>query len=198
MKIADCFAHLAARWRDELVVCALGTSSREWYAATRSDRPFYMLSSMGLAPSFGLGLALGLPRQRVWVFDGDGALCLNLSTLLTEASQQPPNMVHFVLSNRVYQVLAVHPLGNAARTDFAAIARGAGVEDVYAFADLDAFRGGIDAVLDAGRFAFVVLEVEPERRPIPAIPFEGPEVKYRFGRHVERQAGVSVFGPAGY
>ena len=54
MKVADCFAYLAERWRQELVVCALGTSSREWYAATGSDRPFYMLSSMGLASSFGL------------------------------------------------------------------------------------------------------------------------------------------------
>jgi thiamine pyrophosphate-dependent acetolactate synthase large subunit-like protein len=198
MRITACFEHLAARWRDELVVCALGSSSREWYGTTRSDRPFYMLSSMGLASSFGMGLALGLPGQRVWVFDGDGGLCINLSTLLTEASQQPPNLVHFVLSNRVYQVLALHPLGNAARTDFAAIARGAGIERAYTFRDIADFRRDIDGILDAGQFAFVVLEVEPERRPIPEIPWEGPEVKYRFGRHIEQQAGVEVFGPAGY
>ncbi len=198
MKVTDCFAYLAERWRDELTVCALGTSSREWYAATRSDRPFYMLSSMGLASSFGLGLALGLPSQRVWVFDGDGGLCINLSTLLTEASQQPRNLVHFVLSNRVYQVLALHPLGNAARTDFAAIARGAGIERAYTFRDVADFRRDIDDILDAGEFAFVVLEVEAERRPIPEIPWEGPEVKYRFGRHIEQQASVEVFGPAGY
>ncbi len=198
MQVADCFAHLAARWRDELVVCALGSASREWYAATRSDRAFYMLSSMGLASSFGLGLALGLPTQRVWVFDGDGGLCLNLSTLLTEASQQPPNLVHFVLANRVYQVLARHPLGNAARTDFAALARGAGIARVYTFRELADFRREIDGILDTPGFAFVVLAVEAERRPIPEIPWEGPEVKYRFGRQIERQTGTPVFGPAGY
>ncbi|HEY7066154.1 MAG TPA: thiamine pyrophosphate-dependent enzyme [Chloroflexota bacterium] len=198
MKVADCFADLAARWQQELVVCALGTSSREWYAATGSDRPFYMLSSMGLASSFGMGLALGLPREHVWVFDGDGGLTVNLSTLLTEASQQPPNLVHFVLSNRVYQVIGRHPLSHAARADYAAIARGAGVEHAYCFDDLTIFRREIDGILAAGHFAFVVLEVEPETRPIPHIPWEGPEIKYRFGRHIEQQAGVSVFGPAGY
>jgi thiamine pyrophosphate-dependent acetolactate synthase large subunit-like protein len=198
MKVADCFAYLAERWRQELIICALGTSSREWYAATHSDRPFYMLSSMGLASSFGIGLALGLPRERVWVFDGDGGLSVNLSTVLTEASQQPSNMIHFVLSNRVYQILARHPLGNAARTDYVAIARGAGIEHAYSFDALDAFRGSIDAILTADRFAFVVLEVEAEQRPIPHIPWEGPEIKYRFGRHVEAQTGTAVFGPAGY
>jgi sulfopyruvate decarboxylase subunit beta len=198
MKVADCFAHLAERWQQELVVCALGTASREWYAATQSDRPFYMLSSMGLTSSFGIGLALGLPGERVWAFDGDGGLSVNLSTLLTEASQQPPNMVHFVLSNRVYQILARHPLGNAARTDYVAIARGAGIEQAYTFDDLDTFRGEIGGILAAERFAFVVLEVEAEQRPIPHIPWEGPEIKYRFGRHIEAQTGAAVFGPAGY
>src|SRR4051794_11369707 len=149
MKVADCFAYLAERWQQELVVCALGTSSREWYAATQSDRPFYMLSSMGLTSSFGMGLALGLPGERVWAFDGDGGLSVNLSTLLTEASQQPPNMVHFVLSNRVYQILARHPLGNAARTDYVAMARGAGIEHAYSFDDLDAFRSEIGGILAA-------------------------------------------------
>ena len=198
MKVAECLAYLAERWQQELVACALGTSSREWYAATRSDRPFYMLSSMGLASSFGMGLALGLPRERVWVFDGDGGLTVNLSTLLTEASQQPPNMVHFLLSNRVYQVLGRHPLGNAARTDFVALARGAGIENAHRFEAFNAFREGIDAILEARRFAFVVLEVEAEQRPIPHIPWEGPEIKYRFGRHIEAQTGAAVFGPAGY
>jgi thiamine pyrophosphate-dependent acetolactate synthase large subunit-like protein len=198
VKVETCFAHLAARWQNEIVVCALGTSSREWWAATQSDRPFYMLSSMGLAPSFGLGLALGLPQERVWVFDGDGGLCVNLSTLLTEATQQPANMIHVVLANRVYQVLNRHPIQPAARADFAAIARAAGIERTYTIADDETFRREIDGILDAGQFAFVVLEVEPERRPIPEIPVEGPEVKYRFGRHIERQTGVQVFGPAGY
>lgn len=198
MKVADCFAALSARWQQELVVCALGTSSREWYGATRSDRPFYMLSSMGLTPSFGLGLARGLPDQQVWVFDGDGGLSVNLSTLLTEASQQPPNMIHFLLSNRVYQILARHPLGNAARTDYVAMARGAGIKHAYSFDDFAVFEREIPGILAARRFAFVVLEVEAEQRPVPQIPWEGPEIKYRFGRHIEQQAGISVFGPAGY
>jgi sulfopyruvate decarboxylase subunit beta len=198
VKLPDCFAHLAGLWCEELVICATGTACREWYAATESDRAFYMRSSMGLASSIGLGLALGLPQQKVWVLNGDGGLSMNLSTLLTEANKQPPNMVHFLLSNRVYQVLAVHPLGNAARTDFGGLARAAGIEHVYTFSELDDFRAGMEDILNASHYSFVVLDVEAERRPKPEIAVEGPEIKYRFGRYIEKQAGVSVFGPAGY
>jgi hypothetical protein len=28
--------------------------------------------------------------------------------------------------------------------------------------------------------------------------YEGPEMKYRFGRALERKFGISVFGPQGY
>jgi sulfopyruvate decarboxylase subunit beta len=44
---------------------------------------------------------------------------------------------------------------------------------------------------------FVVLEVEPfsdaEQR-LEQPPFDGPELKYRFGRHLERRTGCDIFG----
>jgi hypothetical protein len=40
---------------------------------------------------------------------------------------------------------------------------------------------------------FIVLEVEPAGTRLEEPPIEGPEMKYRFGRYVERQTGVKVF-----
>jgi hypothetical protein len=37
------------------------------------------------------------------------------------------------------------------------------------------------------------LEVEPPDHQVPATPVEGPELKYRFGRYIERAAGVRIF-----
>ena len=44
---------------------------------------------------------------------------------------------------------------------------------------------------------FVVLEVEPftdEEQKMKQPPFDGPELKFRFGRHLESRTGASVFG----
>jgi hypothetical protein len=44
---------------------------------------------------------------------------------------------------------------------------------------------------------FVVLEVEPfseEEQKLEQPPFDGPELKFRFGRHVESLTGCSIFG----
>lgn len=41
--------------------------------------------------------------------------------------------------------------------------------------------------------AFAVLEVEPLGRHLPSPPLDGPEVKFRFGRYLERTGGRPVF-----
>ena len=48
--------------------------------------------------------------------------------------------------------------------------------------------------------SFTVLRVEPESGFLrtPPMTSEGPEMKYRFGRALERRFGIEVFGPQGY
>jgi len=45
---------------------------------------------------------------------------------------------------------------------------------------------------------FVVLEVEPfsdqEQQELEQPPFDGPELKFRFGRHLESVTGADIFG----
>ena len=45
-----------------------------------------------------------------------------------------------------------------------------------------------------------MLRVEPETGFLrtPPMTYEGPEMKYRFGRALERRFGIEVFGPQGY
>lgn len=86
---------------DEIVVCNLGFPSRELYSIKDSSRHFYMLGSMGMASSIGLGLALSQDR-RVVVLDGDGSILMNLGGLVTAAAQAPKNLVIVLLDNRCY------------------------------------------------------------------------------------------------
>jgi sulfopyruvate decarboxylase subunit beta len=47
---------------------------------------------------------------------------------------------------------------------------------------------------------FTVLRVEAEPTYLEVAPndYEGAEMKYRFGRAMERRLGITIFGPAGY
>ena len=62
----------------DLVLSTTGMISREVFFT--EDRPgnFYMIGSMGLLSSFGLGLALMVPEQRVFVVEGDGSALMSL------------------------------------------------------------------------------------------------------------------------
>ena len=71
--------------------------------------------------------------------------------------------------------------------DFDAIARAAGIANVHRFVSVDALRDGFDAAFRASQPTTVVLELDPPNRHHESPPFDGPELKYRFGRALERQ-----------
>ncbi len=199
MKTRECFELLAPYAPEAVVVCALGMAANEWWAVTRSDETFYMHGAMGFASSFALGIALTMPKTPVWVLNGDGSMCMNLGSLLTEASRQPDNLKHLVVANHCYQTVGGLPMAGRRETDYAAIARGAGIREAITVRSLDEMRQALPRILAPG-YLLTVLEVECESIPIipPPQPFEGAEMKYRFGRHMERRFGVSVFGPQGF
>jgi sulfopyruvate decarboxylase subunit beta len=197
MRTSECFRALSKRWQKELVVCTLGTATSEWYAINNDDRSFHM-HAMGIAASFALGLALARPKTPVWLLDSDGGLAMSLGALLAEGQHRPQNLVHFVVDNGSYQIIGGYPVVHAGRGDFAAMARAAGFERTFRFSDAREFEGQVDGILGAGKHSLVVLDVKAEPPPKAPVPFEGPEIKYRFGRHMERQEGIKVFGPYGY
>ncbi|MFO0754877.1 MAG: thiamine pyrophosphate-dependent enzyme [Byssovorax sp.] len=88
--------------KDDLIVCCNGMIGRELY--TVEDRPsnFYMIGSMGLGLSIGLGLALSRPNRRVVVLDGDGNVLMGMNALASAGSEAPPNLIHVVLDNHTH------------------------------------------------------------------------------------------------
>lgn len=200
MKAREALEALAAHRGDAIGVCALGRTASEWWTVTEAEDSFYMHGAMGFAASFALGLALALPQARVWLLNTDGSLCMNLGCLLTEAGQKAPNLKHFVLDNQVYQTVGAMPMVNQSGTDYVAIARGAGFERARAVSSVPELDAAMPAVIAEDGPSFTVLRVEPEMRYQRGLmmPYEGPELKYRFGRAMERRFGIRVFGPEGY
>jgi sulfopyruvate decarboxylase subunit beta len=200
LKTRDAIDVLARARADAVAVCALGMAANEWWAATKSEDSFYMHGAMGFAASFALGLALSLPNVPVWLINADGSLCMNLGCLLTEASQAARNLKHFVIANGVYQTVGALPMVNDGRTDYAAIARAAGISRARTIETLDELERQLPGIAAEDGPSFTVLVVEPESGflPTPPMTYEGPEMKYRFGRALERRFGITVFGPQGY
>jgi thiamine pyrophosphate-dependent acetolactate synthase large subunit-like protein len=147
---------------------------------------------------FASGLAASLPNTRVWAFMGDGAFCMNPGSLMVERQMNLPNLTHFLISNRRYGATSNALLPNLEHNDYVAIARGVGLERVFSFDSLESLERGFGAAVtqNAPGHTFVVLEVEPigdDEPKLPGAPFDGPELKYRFGRYVERTTGVKIF-----
>lgn len=95
--------------KNEVVVAANGFISRDLFEV--NDRPanFYMIGSMGLASSIGLGIALKNPKRKIYVFDGDGNILMNLGSLVTIGSVKPSNLVHIIYDNGMHESTGGQP-----------------------------------------------------------------------------------------
>lgn len=87
---------------DTLVVAANGHISRACHHQAHRPGIFYMLGSMGLAPSIALGAALARPDRAVVVLDGDGNALMGLGGLTMVGAWRPSRFLHVVLDNGVY------------------------------------------------------------------------------------------------
>jgi sulfopyruvate decarboxylase subunit beta len=201
MRYIDCFRYLASQRTDQLVITSAGNSGQAWWAATRdTNGSFYLGASMSLSTMFASGIAWALPQVKVWAFMGDGAFCMNPGMLLVERQMNLPNLTHFVVSNGCYGGTGNADLPNRKdRVDYAAIARAMGLERIFNFDDLESLKEGLPGAIGGNvpGHTFIVLEVEPftpedEKLPIPEM--DGPEMKYRFGRHIEQISGANIFG----
>jgi phosphonopyruvate decarboxylase len=115
---------------------------------------------MGLGQSFGLGLALAQPQRRVLVLEGDGGVLMSLGAIASAAEQAPPNLKHFVFTNRSFGATGNQPLPNAKRLDFMAAARALGADSASA-STLVEFRVVAEQVLL--RPGYVVINVETDQ-----------------------------------
>jgi sulfopyruvate decarboxylase subunit beta len=178
----------AVRREDDIVVTTMAAAS-EWMAVGSHPLDLvYVPSSMGQAPSLGLGLALARPERRVIVCNGDGSMLMNLGALVTITAESPPNLHLIICDNGAYEVTGAQPTPgaaaarrDAASVDFAAMARACGFRAAWRFSDAEAWRRSASDVLDATGPTFVVLDIalEPER-PGPRSPGPGRERARRF------------------
>ena len=95
--------------KEQSIIAANGFISRDLFNVKDKNTNFYMIGSMGLASSIGLGVALKRPKKKVFVFDGDGNILMNLGSLTTIGSLKPKNLIHVVFDNSVHESTGSQP-----------------------------------------------------------------------------------------
>src|SRR5262249_1281447 len=121
-------------------VVATMTSGGGWAAPSAPGRVFVFLPPpRGAAPARGLARAPAQPARGVVVLNGDGCTRMSLGCLVTLAAEKA-NVFLLIMDNGLYEVTGGQPVAGAGRTDFAGLARAAGIGRVYAFGTLAAWE----------------------------------------------------------
>ena len=201
MKRFECFQAIAPLVRDELVVTTAGGATAEWNAVRPSDGNL-QVKTLGLCSSIGLGLALSLPQRKVFVFDGDGALWMNLGSLATIGLHQPKNLIHICWDNKQYESSGGEPtVSTAGNIDFAATARSAGIQSSRAVSTVDDLKEAVSQALSHDGPHFIWARIEAGRAEVPPLRYDELENKYHFIRHIEETEGLNILRvptPASY
>ena len=122
--------------QDNLVICNIGLPSQELYKI--NDRPnyFYMLGSMGLASSIGLGLSLSIDKNVISI-DGDGSVLMNMNTLATIGNRAPSNYTLLIVDNGSYGSTGDQKTFTNEKTSLKEVALGAGCQNVFESSGVD-------------------------------------------------------------
>jgi thiamine pyrophosphate-dependent acetolactate synthase large subunit-like protein len=117
---------------------------------------------MGQTTSASLGLALGLPNEKVCLFDSEGSLLMNLGILTTISGKQPKNFYHFLMDNECYATTGGQPVPNSQNVDYAGLAKSAGYAAAYHFDNLEDFSTNVGKILKQQGPVFISMKIKPE------------------------------------
>ena len=149
--------------RGNAIVIPTGTSGRHWLDhSTNQSRDLNLGGAMGHTTSAALGLALGLPDEKVVLFDSEGALLMNFGILATIAGKKPQNFCHILLDNECYATTGGQPVPNAQEINYAGVAKEAGYSSAYSFDDLEEFATNVEQIMNEAGPVFVSIKVVPE------------------------------------
>ena len=180
---SEIFKEIAPILRDQLVVCNIGIPSQELHAIDDQPSNFYMLGTMGLASSIGLGLALSQPKPVISI-DGDGSVLTNLGTLPTIANNPAGNFILLIIDNGSYGSTGDQPTYTGRKTSLSKVAEACGCENVIECAAEDTGRV-LQAALDSGEMTIIVCKCESGNAKMPVITMDPVVIRDRFMKAVE-------------
>ncbi len=137
---------------DDIVVSTTGKTSRELFEFRKATghghhQDFLTVGSMGHSSAIALGIALQKPNQKVYCFDGDGALIMHMGILSTVGKLQPSNFNHIVFNNFAHDSVGGQPTA-ADIVDIPALAKANGYKHVLQAQTAEEIKRCLDIMKD--------------------------------------------------
>lgn len=167
----------------ELVVCNIGLPSQELHMMDDQPSNFYMLGTMGLSSSIGLGLALS-QKAKVIAIDGDGSVLTNFGTLPTIANNVADNFILLIIDNGSYGSTGDQPTYAGAKTSLTKVAKACGCDNVIECQAEDT-ADVMKQALASGKMTIIVCKCESGNIPVPVIELDAPVIRHRFMEEVK-------------
>ena len=180
---SEILKEIAPILRDRLVVCNIGIPSQELHAIDDQPTNFYMLGTMGLASSIGLGLALSQPKP-VIAIDGDGSVLTNLGTLPTIANNVADNFILLIIDDGSYGSTGDQPTYAGRKTALEKVAAACGCENVVTCQAEDTGEV-LQAALDSKKMTIIVCKCDSGNAKNPVITMDPVVIRDRFMKAVQ-------------
>lgn len=170
---------------DELVICNIGLPSQELFMFDDQPSNFYMLGTMGLSSSIGLGLALAQP-QKVIAIDGDGSVLTNFGTLPTIANNVADNFILLIIDNGSYGSTGDQPTYAGRKTSLTKVAEACGCENVIECQAADT-ADVLKKALASNKMTIIVCKCQSGNIPVDVIGINPVVIRDRFMKEVTRR-----------
>ena len=164
--------------RDHLVVCNIGLPSQELHMIDDQPSNFYMLGTMGLSSSIGLGVALAQEKTVISI-DGDGSILTNLGTLPTIANNVADNFILLIIDNGSYGSTGDQPTYAGKKTKLENVASACGCENVVTCAAEDTGKV-LQEAIDSKKMTVIVSKCESGNIKLPVITMDPVVIRDRF------------------
>ena len=168
---------------DHLVVCNIGLPSQELHMMDDQPSNFYMLGTMGLSSSIGLGLAIA-QNKTVISIDGDGSVLTNFGTLATIANNVTDNYILLIIDNGSYGSTGDQPTYAGCKTSLTAVAKACGCNNVIECQAEEA-ANTVQQAIDGDKMTIIVCKCESGNIPVPVITMDPVVIRDRFMKHIE-------------
>ena len=175
---SDILKELAPTIAEHLVVCNIGLPSQELHLIDDRATNFYMMGTMGLASSIGLGLALAQDKKVISI-DGDGSVLTNFGTLPTIANNVADNFILLIIDNGSYGSTGDQPTYAGRKTSLAAVAEACGCENVVECRAEDTVQAVKDAIA-SDKMTIIVSKCESGNIKVPVITMDPVTIRDRF------------------
>ena len=179
---SEILREIAPILRDELVVCNIGLPSQELHMIDDQPTNFYMLGTMGLSSSIGLGLALAQDKTVISI-DGDGSVLTNLGTLPTIANNVADNFILLIIDNGSYGSTGDQPTYAGKKTSLTAVAKACGFDNVVEVQDKD-LGPVLQAAIDGKKQTVIVCKCDSGNIKLPVITMDPVVIRDRFMKAV--------------